>query len=189
MHHPEHRAGRPRSARSAPRTRRSGRRIPGSRRADRRTRSGPRRRGKPSASGTVSSETTGISGKAWRQHRDDDPLGSEIGLGHRRLVVLVRDLERVGIDPHDRLAGRPAPRAAQFRAAGRMSTFRPLSAASASRDARHRRSGVSGMSRCSMPSSASASTTALTSAGGAPIAPASPAPLTPSGLVRHGTTL
>ncbi len=45
-----------------------------------------------------------MSGKACAQHRDDDPLGGEIGLGHRRRIALLRDLERVGVDAHRRLA-------------------------------------------------------------------------------------
>ena len=49
------------------------------------------------------------------------------------------------------------------------------------------RSGVAGMSRWVTPSGRSASRTADITAGGAPMVAPSPTPLTPSGLVRHGT--
>src|SRR4029077_15515486 len=116
-------------------------------------------------------------------------FGGEIGLGDRRLVVLVRDLAgRIGISAH---YGFAASCGGAQRNSEQRIHFHGQAAfcCGASRKARHSRSGVKGMSRWSMPSSASASTTALTKAGGAPTAPASPAPLTPSGLVRHGTTL
>src|SRR5262249_42091751 len=127
-------------------------------------------------------------GKGRHQPLDDDPLRGEIGLGHRGLVGLVANIEFLGIDLEDRLPGLdrdPAYGVEHLLPVASHAAFLPAAA----RMAAHTRSGTSGMSRCSMPSSASASTTALTSAGGAPIAPASPAPLTPSGLVRHGTTL
>ena len=50
-------------------------------------------------------------GKGRHQPVDDDPLGGEIGLGHRGLVALVANVEFFGIDLEDRLAGvdrRPA---------------------------------------------------------------------------------
>src|SRR4029077_4511958 len=98
------------------------------------------------------------------------------------------NVEFFGIDLEDGLAGgdrRPAYDVEHLLTVGAHAAFLPAAA----RMAVQRRSGVSGMSRCAIPSSARASTTAWTRAGGAPIAPASPAPLTPSGLVRHGTTL
>src|SRR5204863_433715 len=127
-------------------------------------------------------------GKGRQQPVEDDPLGGEIGLGHQGLVGLMANVEFFGVDFEDGLTG------GDRRAADDVEHFLPVGAhaaflAVAARMAAHSRSGVSGMSRCSMPSSPSASTTALTSAGGAPMAPASPAPLTPSGLVRQGTTL
>ncbi len=83
-----------------------------------------------------------------RQHLDDDPLGGEIGLGHRGLVVLVGDLERIGIDAHHRLAAgecgaqRDIQKGILFCHPGH-AAFAPA----APRMARHNRSGVSGMSR------------------------------------------
>ena len=50
------------------------------------------------------------------------------------------------------------------------------------------RCGVIGRSRWSMPRAASASSTAFIADGSEPATPDSPAPLTPSGLVVHGTT-
>src|SRR3546814_16460322 len=47
--------------------------------------------------------------------------------------------------------------------------------------------GVAGMSTWVMPAGSSASASAFIVAGAEPTAPASPAPLTPSGLVLHGT--
>src|SRR5580692_1547067 len=119
---------------------------------------------------------------------EDDPLGREIGFGHRGLVGLMMDVEFFGIDLEDGLAGgdrRPAYDFEHFLTIGGHAACRGWAAWIACQT----RSGISGMSRCAMLSSPSASTTALTRAGGAPIAPASPAPLTPSGLVRHGTML
>ena len=43
-------------------------------------------------------------GEGLAQHVEDDPLGGEIGLGERRLVVLFADVERIGVDSHRRLA-------------------------------------------------------------------------------------
>ena len=51
--------------------------------------------------------------------------------------------------------------------------------------ARHTRSGVAGMSICGC--SGSASAIAFMTAASEAVVPASPTPLTPSGLVRHGT--
>ena len=62
-----------------------------------------RRRGKPRLRHGFLGDDRDV-GKRRRQHLDDDPLGSEIGLGDRCLVVLLRHLERVGIDAHDRFA-------------------------------------------------------------------------------------
>ena len=127
-------------------------------------------------------------GKGVAEHGDDDPLGAEIGLGHRGLVGFLANVEISRVDPHDRLAGRHRGAPRDFEQL--IARFAHAAARrSAVRIACHSRSGVTGMSICSMPSGASASTIALTSAGGAPIAPASPAPFRPSGLVRHGTTL
>src|SRR5215470_11950584 len=58
----------------------------------------------------------------------------------------------------------------------------------AARIVSHTRSGVAGISIVSTPSGDSASITALITVGGAPIVPDSPMPLTPSGLVLHGTS-
>src|SRR6516165_3718239 len=52
----------------------------------------------------------------------------------------------------------------------------------------HTRAGVAGMSMRSTPSGCSASMMALITVGGAPMVPDSPMPLTPSGLVLHGTS-
>src|SRR6202035_1241673 len=54
--------------------------------------------------------------------------------------------------------------------------------------ASHTRDGVAGMSIAVTPSGTSASISALITVGGAPMVPDSPMPLTPSGLVRHGTS-
>src|ERR1700722_13025608 len=54
--------------------------------------------------------------------------------------------------------------------------------------ASHTLAGVAGMSISATPSGRSASSRALITVGGAPIVPDSPMPLTPSGLVRHGTS-
>src|SRR3546814_20025771 len=57
----------------------------------------------------------------------------------------------------------------------------------ASTIARQTTCGVAGIAMSRTPSGASASSIALITAGGAPIAPPSPQPLTPGGLVVHGT--
>ena len=91
------------------------------------------------AAGTVSSETIGMSGNRRGQDRDDCPLGGEIGLGDRRLVVLLGHLERVGIDPHDLLAA--GQRGAQRNFKQRVhDVLQAAFGAPASRNARHRHS-------------------------------------------------
>src|SRR5262249_57384654 len=53
--------------------------------------------------------------------------------------------------------------------------------------ARHTVSAVAGICTLATAASGSALAIALSTAGGAAVVPASPVPLTPSGLVRHGT--
>src|SRR6266478_8492534 len=65
-------------------------------------------------------------GKGRHQPVDDDPLGGEVGLGHRGLVGLVANVELFGIDLEDRLAGddrRPAHNIEHFLTVGAHAAF------------------------------------------------------------------
>src|SRR5687768_8499485 len=118
--------------------------------------------------------------RAVRRHALLLPLAAD-----SRVTAGLELLQRVGLAglhvrarPHLATGGARDAARAPHRAA---LTQRPVSAAQT-------RAGVIGRSRCVTPRVARASSTALMADGSAPATPDSPAPLTPSGLVVHGTT-